>query len=128
MEMREWLDNAGNRCACRAAAGRPGMWMVAVWLAWMLEPSGRRTLMPCATGVTLLQGLLSRRKWPVHPVSAIAWCCDALLGGCDAGFVCGVRRFSLIVLLISVTSLIAAAAVGAVGSLLVGSKVVAPVS
>ena len=47
----------------------------------MLDPSGRRTLMPCVTGVTLSHGLFSRRKWPVQPASAIALCLVCVLEG-----------------------------------------------
>jgi hypothetical protein len=43
-----------------------------VCVAQMRALLGMVTWMPCVVGVLAVQGVLVRRKWPVHPVSAMA--------------------------------------------------------
>jgi hypothetical protein len=74
----EWLARFGNRWAWRAAFERPGMFSSPVCVDRMICPFGRCTCRPCWTGWMLRQGLVMRRKLPVHPVSAIACIADLL--------------------------------------------------
>lgn len=43
--------------------------MCVAWICWRL---GRVTEIPCWVGRSLMHGLVIVKKWPVHPVSAMA--------------------------------------------------------
>ena len=68
----------GNMWAVRAASGRVGKFIVAVCVAFSVEPSGRRTVIPLEVAFLSRTSVFVGRKCPVHPVSAIE---GLVLGG-----------------------------------------------
>ena len=58
-ESRAWSVRAGNRCALRAACGRPGKSMTHVWDDFIVLPSGRWTRTGVMAGWILVQGVLA---------------------------------------------------------------------
>jgi hypothetical protein len=72
MDSREVLLSAGKRCAMHADGGRCGMLMSAMCLEDIVVPSGSCTQRGFIVGWTFWSLVaLIKRKWPVHPVSAM---------------------------------------------------------
>ena len=62
----------GNMCVWRAASGRPVIGIMPVCMDVMQLLSGSCTWMGLVSGLMLSHGLSVLKKWPLHPVSAIA--------------------------------------------------------
>jgi hypothetical protein len=71
-EIRECLKWLGKRCALFAEGGRPGSERIAVWVAWIIVPSGKVTDRGFKVCVLLIQGASNARKFPVAPESKMA--------------------------------------------------------
>jgi hypothetical protein len=63
----------GNKWAWRAARGRLGMLRRPVRVEVMVLPSGSCTWISVMAGAILEQGPSIMMKWPLHPLSAMAW-------------------------------------------------------
>ena len=75
IEIRALFWRSGKMCAWQVARGKVGRLSKAVWVEWIVVPLGKRTGMPCGVGTLWMQGLFTRRKWPVQPelASAVFW-------------------------------------------------------
>jgi hypothetical protein len=71
-EMRECLKWLGKRCAFFAEVGRPGSERIAVWVDWIIVPSGKVTDRGFKVFVLLIQGASNARKFPVAQESKMA--------------------------------------------------------
>ena len=72
MEIKDPVASLGKMWAWQAESGREGMSKVAVWLDWMVLPSGRSTVMLGLAGIFCRTGAELVRKCPVQPVSAMS--------------------------------------------------------
>jgi hypothetical protein len=71
-EIRECLKWLGKRCALFAEGGRPGSESIAVWVDWIIVPSGKVTDRGFKLFVVLIQGASNARKFPVALESKMA--------------------------------------------------------
>ena len=97
MEMRLVFPRAGKMWAVLLSRDKPGMWMAALCVEVIVEPSGIATWMPWLVGCLSLCSELGHRNWPVVPVSIID-----CVGGGEGASVCVVTGFSLLALCVLV--------------------------
>jgi hypothetical protein len=71
IEMSKPEERVGKMWAQQAYVGSGGMWRSAVWVEWMVLPSGSNTEMPGLAGCWWMLGAWMVRKWPVLQVSAM---------------------------------------------------------
>ena len=81
MERSEPEVRSGNRWARRAASGRLGIWRRPVWVDVMVLPSGSWTWIGVVAGWMSEHGPSIMMKWPLQPLSAMAW--FVFVGGGD---------------------------------------------